>query len=133
MSESQSAVLALLEDQRLINEHLVIPAGTVDVVLDIRDSDEFSEQWMAAFDAVQSSKAEMTRSQTDLSTRIREAAYLLAYSRWHSPDLAAYVSDDFGLIADAAACGVNNAFVGELLSAYKRGVVPPCTHSGSRQ
>lgn len=57
-------------------------------------------------------------------TRLRELSYLQTFDRWHAPDLAAYVSDDFGLIGDALATGVSHPWLNALLHKYWTGEFP---------
>lgn len=64
--------------------------------------------------------------QSELCVQIREAAYLRTISRWESPELAACVSDDFGLIADAVALGIEDPWIDGILKKYKAGEIP-CT------
>lgn len=122
--ESQDALLSMLENESII-EALSIPAEmSIEHALDARDADEFSQQWMAAFSLIEACKRGAHPIQADLSAEIRKAAYLHAYSRWKSPDLAACISDDFGLIATAAAVGIDEPWIAELLRTCRKGKVP---------
>jgi hypothetical protein len=108
-------------------ERLVIPyEQDFEAVLDERDSEEFADKWMAAFRSVEAHKeaSPKTPAFSDLITKIREAAYLHAFTRWKSPDLAAYISDDFGLIADALATETNDPWIMRLLQSYQDGAIP---------
>ena len=55
---------------------------------------------------------------TSIVARLRELVYLQAYERWKSPDLAGYISDDFGLIGDALIIGYSHRWLNGLLDAY---------------
>lgn len=85
--------------------------------LDQRDDPSFDEKWMAAFQRLQSTKGKKDDANS-LVTEIRELAYLQAYERWRSSDLAAAISDDFGLIGDALTIGIDDAWLNGLLDTY---------------
>lgn len=122
--DSQDRLLSMIADENIIEAISIPMDSSVDQILDDRDSEEFSQRWMAVFNVVESHKDGMNESQSVLSTRIRKAAYLRAYARWKLPELAAFVSDDFGLIADAAATGVDDPWVNAMLQSYRKGVIP---------
>src|SRR6266498_944886 len=89
-------------EQGAILPKLSLEQEEIEATLDQRDDPKFAETWMNAFHQVEAKKG----SKQDAEPRIgqlREMAYLQAYERWQSPDLAAYISDDFGLIGDALA------------------------------
>jgi hypothetical protein len=114
----------MIADENVI-EAIVIPTEiSIAEILDERDSEDFSRRWMAAFNVLESKKDQMSKNQTDLSEQIRETAYLRAFARWKSPDLAASVSDDFGLISDAAALAMDDPWVDWMLQSYRKGVIP---------
>jgi hypothetical protein len=97
--------------------NLSLKQEEIEAALDQRDDPHFAETWMNAFRQIEAKKG----SKQDAEPRIgqlREMAYLQSYERWQSPDLAAYISDDFGLIGDALATNYHNAWVNGLLHAY---------------
>jgi hypothetical protein len=122
--ESQDRLLALINEDQLIERLNVGSESSIDQILDARDAPEFVVLWMKAYASIESRKREIDDVQSDLSTQIRKVAYLRAYARWKSPDLAAYISDDFGLFADAAALCVDEPWIEEMLRKYKSGEVP---------
>lgn len=97
---------------------------SIEQLLDARDSDHFATRWMCAYNAIDSQKDRIDSIQSDISTLIRKTTYLRTFARWKSPALAAYISDDFGLIADAAALGTHDNWIDALLLQYKSGVIP---------
>lgn len=108
-------------------DRLVLDTGeTLDGILSNLDADEFAERWMAIFRDVEARKSAVARAPAavDLTVRIREATYLKAFARWRSSDLAAYISDDFGLIADAIAGGVDDPRIAGILRSYRCGRIP---------
>jgi hypothetical protein len=105
---------------------LKINEGAVPILLDERDEETFSSRWMESYRRLQTAKDTLGigKETEALITRIREITYLQAYERWQSPDLAAYISDDFGLIADAIAANTNDYFVNALFHEYVIGNFP---------
>ncbi len=114
----------MLNDGRMIERIEFDPESSVEDILDARDSEDFASQWMRVYASIDSQKRMISQIQSEYSTKIRELAYLRAYARWKSPDLAAYISDDFGLIADTAALGVYEPWVEAMLEKYKEGKIP---------
>jgi hypothetical protein len=95
-------------------------------VLDSRDQPEFEVPWLAAFNALElaapfASLPAVSRAAVD---RVREATYMQAFHTTGSPELAAYVSDDFDLLSRAILIAHENAWLTALFSAYQRGVFP---------
>jgi hypothetical protein len=122
-------LLSLICDEGIITS-ITIPVGSsIEQIINTRDSDDFSQRWMAAYKAVESRKGQASKNLSELSAQIREAAYLRAYARWKSPDLAAYVSDDFGLIADALALGKEDPWINAMCDSYKNGTIPGSSSS----
>lgn len=97
----------------------LVELDDLDEALDTRDEESFTAAWMGAFDLVQSGGGE-----NEAIAAIREAAFRQAFARWKSGDLAGYVSDDWGLIAQAIVGGVRSTFVAGLLAAYFAGRFP---------
>ncbi|WP_339628226.1 hypothetical protein [Gimesia maris] len=54
----------------------------------------------------------------NLVLKIREIVYLQIFNCWKPPDLAAYVSDDFGLIGDASLLDSSDSWINGLFQAY---------------
>ena len=91
-----------------------------------REDPAFEQPWLAVFDAVES-VASLDRLRPDqrlVVDRIREAAYKQVFRATSHPDLAAYVSDDFDLIARAIVAGHHSPWLASLLSAYSHGRFP---------
>lgn len=105
---------------------LTIPDGDVFSTLDARDEHSFSLKWMDAFRAIEAAKTTAGPRSEDATTvnAIREAAYLQSYTRWKSPELASYISDDFDLIADAITVDSADQWIAGLLREYLSGRVP---------
>src|ERR1700730_14818345 len=97
-----TAIDGLLEEieRRMIIPALNVRSDQLAALLDKRDEETFSSRWMRAFRSVEDT---MSKTAIDEDTKarllkMRESSYLQAFEQWKSPDLAAYISDDFGLI-----------------------------------
>ena len=98
----------------------------VEVMLEKRDDTIYSARWMDLFRQIGEKKAGWGPSQDADSrvARLRESAFMQSYKRWRSPDLAAYISDDFGLIGDALVIEFTDRRVDLLLDRYPTGRFP---------
>ena len=122
--DTQDRLLSMIADENIIEAICIPTEFSIAEILDERDTEEFSQRWMAAFNLLESQKDRMSKNQTDFSRQMCETAYLRAFARWKSPDLAAYVSDDFGLISDAAALAIDDPWVNGMLQSYRKGAIP---------
>lgn len=93
----------------------------VAAVLDQRDADPFDSAWTTAFAAIEALKQQTPVPANDA---IREQAFKSVYQHGPGGDLAAYVSDDFGLLHDALALGGNDPWLVALLASYLRETLP---------
>ena len=128
MDQPMTAINSLLKkvkDAQLI-EQLVVPGDDVIGLLCKRDEDDFCARWTRAFNAVAAAK-----SKRPLSSKIekaildlRECTFRRTFARWKSSDLAAYISDDFGLIGDSLGVGGNYQWINRLLQVYLSGEIP---------
>jgi hypothetical protein len=112
---------AQIEDGGLITSATfgtrVVPA----VLLDARDAPEFEQEWLR----VDSALAKLTDGvELPDVAAIRKAAYLKTFEAVREPELAACVSDDFGLIAAALATDYSDPWLTGLWLSYKTGVFP---------
>ena len=99
---------------------------SIDHVLSERDAPGFEQPWLTAFAAVESvaSLNQLSPAQRLVVDRIREVAYKQAFRATSHPDIAAYVSDDFDLIARAIIAGQDSPWIASLLSTYSHGRCP---------
>ena len=118
-------LLASVEEGNVI-ERMQLAPEQIDVVLNRRDDAGFDGPWVQTFGAIAAKKAALgLRGDADpLVTRLRKAAYISAFRRWKSADLAAAISDDFGLIGDALILGYVDPRLDALLSDYLSQVFP---------
>lgn len=92
-----------------------------DQALDCRDACKFDQAWCASHDAVQAASRDGDASEID---RLRESVFKQVLSLTGNPDVAAYASDDFGLMAQAAEAGVQRPFIIGLWNTYLDGRFP---------
>ena len=90
----------------------------VSAILDERDDESFSMRWMEAFRSIEEKKITLHAQNENLVLKIREIVYLQIFNCWKSPDLAAYVSNDFGLIGDALLLDSSDSWINGLFQAY---------------
>lgn len=95
----------------------------IDEALDLRDSEEFDSEWVRVDDLVEHGKKEGSWDK-EKSDKIRERAYLNAFDTCEDDELAAYVSDDFGLMYDAETLGIRDPWLDKLIDSYRRSVFP---------
>lgn len=92
-------------------------------ILDKRDCDTFSEQWMQVYNIIEQLKKQKNIPET-YNENIRKKAFCIVFDITNNDDLAAYISDDLGLIIDAIKVGANNYLINALWLSYKNGVIP---------
>jgi hypothetical protein len=125
--DSIEELLTLLNEGQVIQRISISTDQEIELILDSREREDFSSLWMESFDNVESQQSSKENRLAELVTQLREVAYLKSYARWKSPDLAAFISDDFGLIADAIATRIKDPWIDLLLNSYLAGAVPTNT------
>ena len=109
--------------QSLVDSHPFLASVTlesIDEQLDARDADPFDAEWTRLRDAINSRHLEPA----PIVDALREAAFMRAYAITHHSELCGYVSDDFGLLADALRAELPDSWASSLFSAYCRGALP---------
>lgn len=96
---------------------------TIDNILVERDDNFFSEQWMQAYNEVEKQKKQQGVPST-YNEDIRKIVFNMVLEITNKDDLAAYISDDLGLILDAEKVNVNNSWINALWQSYKNGKIP---------
>lgn len=96
---------------------------TIDNILVERDDNFFSEQWMQAYNEVEKQKKQQGVPST-YNEDIRKIVFNMVLEITNNDDLAAYISDDFGLIWDAEEVDINNNWINVLWQSYKKGEIP---------
>jgi hypothetical protein len=90
-------------------------------LLDKRDTPEFEQEWLRVRNALTKLTDNVEPQEV---AAIRKAAYLKTFEITREPELAACVSDDFGLIAAALAIDYSDPWLTGLWMSYKAGVFP---------
>ena len=98
-------------------------SGDFDELLDKRDDDVFSDEWEARFDKVETTKSE-TDHDEKFSDLLRKKSFKMVIEESSSSDVAAYISDDIGMIHDALQAGLNDSWINALWLEYKSGRIP---------
>lgn len=89
-----------------------------DEALDKRDQAEFDVAWTESYDAV-SRKKYINPADEAAVTKLRESVFKSVFRLTENSEVAGYVSDDFGLIGEAAAKGCLKGWVEWLYGVYK--------------
>jgi hypothetical protein len=108
------AGVLLSKDTFIIND--------IDLILDERDIDIFDAEWMRNYNAIKG--AINTPEIKALIESIREISFKITYDSTHSSDLAGYISDDFGLIAEALFLNYNDDWLNALANEYIENKIP---------
>lgn len=104
-----------------------------DAILDARDGKAFTEEWMNSYNAVNEAwlhfpSGAAAKPQLD---DIRRQSFMVVSNATDQHEIASYVSDDFEIIAKAAAMETEDPFVLSLWSAYTQHMVPCPDDAGS--
>lgn len=99
-----------------------IDSEKIDEILDNRDSSAFSDAWMKAYHAVEEKVAD--EETEDIITQIRKEIFVSIFKATGSSELAAYISDDFGLISSYDIHNIENNWVSNLLFTYLNHQIP---------
>lgn len=88
--------------------------------LDARDHEEFDSAWSSAFKEIR------TINPYEISevSSLRKIAFKNTFKLTQNSELAGYVSDDIGLISEAALNKIENHFIQRLWASYVAGIFP---------
>lgn len=93
----------------------------VDEILDKREMDSFDSEWVRVYQAVEDQKRDKTIDDTE---DIREKAFMIVYQQSGCGELAGYISDDFGLIADSKLLNYSDMWLDQLIACYENAIIP---------
>ncbi|KNY25875.1 hypothetical protein [Pseudobacteroides cellulosolvens] len=96
----------------------------VDDLLDKRDNDAFSDEWIRIYNEIRKKKGVISSVENEIIKSIREVSYKITYNATKSPELAGYISDDFGLISDALILNYSDEWLNALAKEYIKGRIP---------
>jgi hypothetical protein len=96
-------------------------------LIECRESNESSAEWASHSEFINAPDYATRLAHFEgIIDEIRELTYTQAFMRWQSPDVSAYVSDDFGIIAAALAMNLDDPWIVSLASHYIHGNIPEC-------
>lgn len=93
----------------------------IDEILDKRESNPFDCEWIRVYQAVEELK---NGKNVDDNTDIRKKAYIIVYEKSNNDELAGYISDDFGLIADSKTQNYSDKWLDKLIACYEKEIIP---------
>jgi len=98
----------------------------LDKALDNRDLPEFDDEWVRVFEELETIKKEEGFSEENkkISDNIREKVYLKVYGMTQDDDIAAYISDDFGLICDSELLNYKDELLEKFIKCYHNSQFP---------
>lgn len=97
-----------------------------DEILDLRDIDLFDREWNRVYKVVEEEKKIKGYSEENkqLSDEYRKNTYLRVYDLCENDSLAAYISDDFGVICDSELVGYTDSWLEALIKTYATSNIP---------
>lgn len=99
-----------------------IDSERINEILELRDSSEFSDLWMKAYQIIDE---KITDAETeDQVSNIRKEIFISTFRMTGSSDLPAYISDDFGLISAYYIHHIENTWVTNLFFTYLNHQIP---------
>ncbi|MGN0159989.1 MAG: hypothetical protein ACI4AQ_01225 [Lachnospiraceae bacterium] len=98
----------------------------IDELLDNRDAEVFDAEWVRVYNEVESLKNAENYSEVEKknNSEVREQVFRMIYELTSDGDLAGYVSDDFGLIADAKLLRYGDSWFHKLCACYENRTIP---------
>ena len=93
----------------------------IDDFLDQRECDPFDSEWVRVYQAIE----ELKKGKEMVDTRkIEKKAYITVCEKTECDDLAGYIADDFGLIADSIMLHYSDEWLEKVISCYKEAIIP---------
>ncbi|WAC00435.1 hypothetical protein OSW16_12560 [Pseudomonas putida] len=122
MSDSLDSIKQIVERDGFF-ETILNGVSDWDNALDERDEPEFDEAWVSAFEELKALDYPVCGSEVIVS-EIRELVFKKVFSLVSNSEVAGYISDDFGLIAESASKFHSVDFISKLLASYVSGCFP---------
>ena len=97
-----------------------VDVAAIDDMLDARDCDPFDSEWCRVNELVTQRKLAADTAVYAL----RESAFKRAFAITESADACGYISDDFGLLADASRADISDPWLVALAASYASGSLP---------
>ncbi len=93
----------------------------IDKFLDQRECETFDSSWIRVYQAIEQLKKGKAMEDT---REIEKKAYITVYEKTECDDLAGYIADDFGLIAESKMLNYFDEWLEKLISCYEKGMIP---------
>ncbi|MDE7398301.1 MAG: hypothetical protein K2N06_02120 [Oscillospiraceae bacterium] len=95
----------------------------IDKALEQRYVEEFESEWMRVYNLVEQGKKEGSWDK-EKSDKIREEAFMKAFEVSENEEIAALVSDDFGLMFEAKSLKIKDKWLDDMAFEYEYGHFP---------
>ena len=112
---------SLLLESNLLN-FTNLDNETIDEMLDSRDSSEFESDWLKVSQTLE--KKKFSADNFASIENIREIAYKKTFDTTNHSELAAYVADDFEMIAKSLLSDFADEWLNALFLSYLHGLFP---------
>ena len=112
---------SLLLESNLLN-FTNLDNETIDEMLDSRDSSEFESDWLKVSQTLE--KKKFSADNLASIENIREIAYKKTFDTTNHSELAAYVADDFEMIAKSLLSDFADEWLNALFLSYLHGLFP---------
>lgn len=86
-----------------------------------RESNPFDGEWMRVYQAIEALKKDHV---VDSTREFEKKAYITVYEKTEADEVAGYIADDFGLIADSKSLGYSDEWLDKLIFCYKNARIP---------
>lgn len=111
----------LIESANFLGEE-IFQNLDIDKVHEGREKEVFEQNWLESFTALESKV--IPANHKNLFDSIREASFKATFNHTNDSDLAAYVCDDFELIAKLHFFNDGDAFINGVWARYKNHIFP---------
>jgi len=115
-------LLAAMAGGRLLGPDAFAPGAAQ--ILRLREAPEFEAKLVPRLNAVLEIARSTQRGECEYIEDFVEDVFAHVFKLTESDDLSAYVSDDFGMLAQALHVGYEDHWLNGLLEAYAQGKVP---------
>ncbi|MBQ7776345.1 MAG: hypothetical protein IJ379_10540 [Lachnospiraceae bacterium] len=98
----------------------------IDELLDSRDCAPFDNEWMRVYNEIEALKGQngYSAESEKYNAEIRELVFRKVYKLCEDGDLAGYISDDFGMIADSRLLRFADTWLDKLINCYECARIP---------
>ena len=98
----------------------------VNEILELRDDTMFDSEWIRVYKLIEEQKQSLGYSDEDKksSDEYRKMVYKKIYEYSDDSEIAAYISDDFGLIYDCEVLGYSDSWIEALENYYAMCQIP---------